>query len=502
MFSLDPVSLLVSVVVILFMLNYFNDRKRNSYGNFPPGPKPLPIIGNMHLLFKKKDRPHKIYEELSEKYGRVFSMQIGFEKVVVLCGYKAVKEALIDHAEEFAERPTLPVVHEVSKGNGVIFAHGENWKVMRRFTLSALRDFGMGKKLMEEKISEECDSLVEVFKSFKGKPFENVVLINAAIANIIVSMLLGKRFEYSNSTFIKLMNLINESVKVYASPMVLLFNAYPSLIRWFPGSHKTLFKNSLAMRRFLKEHFIKSRDQLDVNDQRNIIDAFLVKQQEVVLYFQTEKPSPRLFFSNDNLECLCCNLFSAGTDTTSTTLRWGLLLMMKYPEIQKSVQNEIDRVIGSARPKPEHRQEMPYTDAVIHEVQRFSNIVSSGVPRATTRDITFRGYSLPKGTHVIPLLGSVLQDKDYFEKPDEFYPQHFLDSKGNFAKNEAFLPFAAGRRSCAGENLAKMELFMFFTRLMQSFTFQPRPGVEADLTPIIGGTVSPLMKEICAVPRS
>ncbi|KAM8952373.1 cytochrome P450 2K1-like isoform 2-T2 [Pelodytes ibericus] len=502
MFALDPVCLLVSFVVILFLLNVFNDRKRNIYQNFPPGPNPLPIIGNMHLLFKKNDRPHKIYEELSEKYGRVFSIQIGYEKVVVLCGYKAVKEALIDHAEEFSERPILPVIHETSKGHeltssysGLIFAHGENWKVMRRFTLSALRDFGMGKKLIEDKISEESDSLVEVFKSFKGKPFENVTFIHAAVSNIIVSMLLGKRFEYSNPIFLKLMALISETLRIYTGPMVLLFNTYPSLMRWFPGSHKGVFKNNLELKGFFQEEFIKFKDQLNENDQRNIIDAFLVKQRE-------EKPSPGLFFNNDNLVNLVCNLFSAGTDTTSTTLRWGLLLMMKYPEIQKNVQNEIDRVIGSARPKPEHRQEMPYTDAVIHEVQRFSNIVSRGVPRATTRDITFRGYFLPKGTHVIPLLGSVLQDKEYFEKPDEFYPQHFLDSKGNFVKNEAFLPFAAGRRSCAGENLAKMELFMFFTRLMQSFTFQPRPGVEADLTPYIGGIVSPLMKEICAVPRS
>ncbi|PIO36694.1 hypothetical protein AB205_0049780, partial [Aquarana catesbeiana] len=86
---------------------------------------------------------------------------------------------------------------------------------------------------------------------------------------------------------------------------------------------------------------------------------------------------------------------------------------------------------------------MPYTDAVIHEIQRFSNIIPTNLPHATTQDVTFKGYFLPKGTYVIPLLASVLHDESHFEKPEEFYPQHFLDSKGNFLKKEAFLPFSA-----------------------------------------------------------
>ncbi|KAM8953696.1 cytochrome P450 2K4-like isoform 2-T2 [Pelodytes ibericus] len=495
MFAFDPVAILVTVVVILFLLNIFYDRNGNIYKNFPPGPKPLPIIGSLHLLLMKRKRPHKIFQELAKEYGSVFSIQLGSKKMVVLCGYEAVKDALVNHAEEFAERPAVPVIDKIFNGHGIIFAHGENWKVMRRFTLSTLRDFGMGKKAIEDKISEESDSLVEVFKSFNGKPFDNVMIVNGSVANIIVSILLGHRFDYKNPTFLKLIKLINDNIKLFARPVVLLYNAYPSIMRWIPGSHHSVVTNTLEMQKFFKETFTKHRDQLDRNDQRNLIDAFLVKQQE-------EKPTPGLYFNNDNLISLVSDLFAAGMETTSTTLRWGFLLMMKHPEIQKNVQDEIDRVIGMVQPQTEHRKQMPYTDAVIHEIQRFGNIVAGGVPRATTQDVTFRGYFLPKGTQVMPLLGSVLQDEKYFEKPEDFYPQHFLDSKGNFVKNEAFLPFAAGRRSCAGETLAKMELFLFFTRLMQEFTFRAPPGVEVDLTPNLGATRSPLMNVICALPRN
>ncbi|KAM8953690.1 cytochrome P450 2K4-like isoform 2-T2 [Pelodytes ibericus] len=495
MFALDPVSILVSVVIILFLLNVFYQRKGTLYHNFPPGPKPLPIIGNLPLLLRSKKKSYEVFEELASTYGPVFSIKFGSQKIVVLCGYESVKDALINHADAFSGRSILPLFHSISKGHGVIFSNGENWKVMRRFTLSTLRDFGMGKQIIEDKISEESDSLVEVLESFKGKPFNSGIIINTAVANIIVSILLGHRFDYNNPTLLKLMKLINENIRIAGSPMVLLYNTYPSVMRWLPGTHKKAFQNAVELQNFFKETFVKLRDELNVNDQRNLIDRFLIKQQE-------EKPNPELFFHDENLVSLVNNLFAAGMETTTTTLRWGLLLMIKNPEIQRKKCNEIDRVIGSTQPQIEHRKEMPYTDAVIHEIQRFGNIVPSNLPHATTQDVTFRGYFIPKGTHVIPLLSSVLQDKAYFEKPKDFYPQHFLDSKGNFVNNEAFLPFSAGRRICAGENLAKMELFLFFTRLMQKFTLRSPPGVEVDLSCYEGITRGPLMTQVCALPRN
>ncbi|KAG9494689.1 hypothetical protein GDO78_002174 [Eleutherodactylus coqui] len=491
MFSLDPISAVVSIVVFLFLLNVFKNQKRCT--NFPPGPMPLPIIGNMHVI---NTSSHCIVHMsvMSKKYGTVFRVYLGAQKLVILCGYDTVKDALINHAEEFAGRPLTRMGAKVHDNHGILMSNGETWKVMRRFTLATLRDYGMGKKTIENKIIEECECLIQTLKSYGGKPFNYQTIINAAVSNIIVSILLDHRYNYDDPTILKLMNLVNENIRIMESSIIRLYNSYPSLIGWLPGSHKKVIENSEEMQNFIRETFTRKEKQLDINNQRNLIDSFLAKQQE-------GKPESNLYFNNKNLGKLVSNLFAAGMETTSTTLRWGLLLMMKYPEIQKKVQNEIENVIGSAQPQVEHRKEMPYTDAVIHEIQRFGDIVPGSLPHATTKDITFRGYFLPKGTTVIPLLHSALRDKAYFEKPEDFYPGHFLDSDGKFMKNEAFIPFSLGKRSCAGENLAKMEIFLFFTSLLQNFTFQATPGAKLDLTPAVGFTNAPLPYEMCAVPR-
>ncbi|XP_038249949.2 cytochrome P450 2B4-like [Dermochelys coriacea] len=166
-----------------------------------------------------------------------------------------------------------------------------------------------------------------------------------------------------------------------------VFNMFPFL--WFlPGNHKTVFNNLEELYSFIQQTFIKHLKQLDPNDQRSFIDTFLIRQQE-------EISNPNSHFKNENLQSLVSNLFRAGMETTSTTLRWGLLLMMKYPAIQKKVQ-EIERVIGSAQLRYEHRTQMPYTDTVIHEIQRFANILPMSLAHETIEDVRFNGYVIPK----------------------------------------------------------------------------------------------------------
>ncbi|NXT91601.1 CP2K6 protein, partial [Anhinga rufa] len=494
--SLAPVGLLF-ILFLLLILKRQRVWKSHTRDNFPPGPRPLPIIGNLHTMDLK--RPHLTMLELSKTYGPVFSIQMGPRKTVVLSGYDTVKEALVNQADAFAGRPKLPVLEKAGRGKekGLLFSDGENWKVMRRFTLTTLRDFGMGRKAIEDRIVEEYRCLADTIEAQKGKPLEMTLMMNAAVGNVIVSILFGKRYDYEDPTFKRLLLMVIKNARIIGAPSISMYNMFPAL-GFLLKDLKIFSKNTDDICAFIKATFIKRRKALDRNDQRSFIDAFLVRQQE-------ENGKASQYFSNENLTEVVKNLFIAGVETTATTLRWGLLLMMKYPEIQKKVQEEIEQVIGSNLPRIEHRTQMPYTDAVVHEIQRFANILPMNLPHETTADVTLKGYFIPKGTYIVPLLASVLRDKSQWEKPDTFYPEHFLDSEGKFVKKDAFIPFSAGRRTCAGETLAKMELFLFFTSLLQRFTFRPPPGVsisDLDLSPSFGITVPPVTHEVCAVPRS
>ncbi|KAM6474005.1 cytochrome P450 2C31-like [Liasis olivaceus] len=166
-------------------------------------------------------------------------------------------------------------------------------------------------------------------------------------------------------------------------------------------------------------------------------------------------------------------LFLAGTESTATTISYGLILLAKFPHIQAKAQQEIDEVVGANRaPSMEDRVKLSYTNAFVHEIQCFQQASAETFPRMTTQDVNFRGHFIPQGTVVLPLWVSVHFDPLSWEDPEKFDPGHFLNEKGEFQKKDAFLPFSAGKRSCPGEGLAYMELFMFVATLLQHFTFE------------------------------
>ncbi|XP_030626554.1 cytochrome P450 2J2 [Chanos chanos] len=487
---IDIKSILMFSVVFLLLTDYFKNKPPK---NFPPGPRSLPFIGDLHRI--NPEILHIQFSEFAEKYGNVFSLRMFGSRIVVLDGYKLVKEAYIHQGEAFVDRPSLPLFADIVGDKGIILSNGYGWKQQRRFALMTLRNFGLGKKSLEPSIQQEASILKEAFSNEQGRAFDPQILMNNAVSNVICVLVFGDRFEYSDSKFQALLKTINEAIYLEGGIWAQIYNMLPWLMRRVPGPHRKIFALWNTVTDFIRIKIKEHRIDYDPSSPRDYIDCFLGEMEKW-------KEDEAAGFNIENL-CFCTlDLFAAGTETTSTTLYWGLLYMIKYPEIQAKVQAEIDRVIGSSRqPSLADRENLPYTDAVIHEIQRFGNIIAPNMGRSTTKDTYIGGYNIPKGTAVTANFTSVLFDETEWETPHTFNPEHFLDAEGNFRRRDAFLPFSTGKRVCLGEQLARMELFLFFTSLLQHFTFSAPPGVEPTLDYKMGATRSPKPYKLCAVPR-
>ncbi|XP_069799557.1 cytochrome P450 2F3-like [Dendropsophus ebraccatus] len=485
-------SMTMALLVVCFSFMILLKRKK---GNLPPGPRALPFVGNLHQLDTKDLL--KSLKELSNKYGPVFTIYLGPQPNVVLYGYKAVKEALVEQADNFSGRGPFPAVYNFTKGNGIAFSNGEKWKVLRRFALVTLRNFGMGKRSVEERIQEEAQFMLEEFRNTKQKPFDPTFFLSRAVSNVICSIVFGNRYEYEDKRFLSLLQLINDNFQVTSSGWGKFYNIFPGIMDHLPGPHHRIFRNFEKMKSFVLENVKEHEKTFQPECPRDFIDCFLIQMQE-------EKGNPMSNFNIETLVKTTLNLFFAGTETVSTTLRYGILILMKYPHIKEKVHQEIDKVIGRNRcPTVEDRSKMPYTDAVIHEIQRFSSIIPLSLPHCVIRDTDFRGYHLPEGTNVTPVLISAHNDPEKFKEPEAFNPENFLDENSQFKNNDAFMPFSIGKRICLGEGLARMELFIFFTTFLQNLNFKPtvHPD-EIDLTPSVSGVGNiPAPYQLIAVPR-
>ena len=170
------------------------------------------------------------------------------------------------------------------------------------------------------------------------------------------------------------------------------------------------------------------------------------------------------------------DLWTGGLETTVTTLRWAIIYLIHYPQIQAKLHQEVDEILGIILPTSSHRQQMPYVQATLDELQRIINVLPWGIPHRAIDDISIGRYNIKAGTVLMPQIGVINFDETNFPNPENFDPERFLDEKGRYRANKKLIAFGMGKRSCLGESLARMELFLIFVSLLQNFSFHPFNG--------------------------
>ncbi|XP_069130184.1 cytochrome P450 2B1-like [Argopecten irradians] len=468
---------LVTVVIVVVLLILLVSRSLQWPVNVPPGPTGYPIIGCLHQLRNKNIL--ELCRELRQRYGDVYSFRIGPNLTVVISGVEALKEAFIKQADDFSDRTDGYIQDVLFQKKGVSTSE-EHWKHTRSFALSTLRSFGFGKRSLESRIQEEITAYLEILEKQNGEPYNMKELTVVAVSNIICNIMFGNRFEYTDEKFKRLTSLFAEGFRL--SSVAGAVQIFP-VLRFLPGdlfSMKRLTEIIFDIKDFVADQIQEHRNTLEEENPRDFIDAFLVQQRK------HEAGDP--LFDDMNITITIVNIFPAGTDTTATMIRWAILYLIHNKSIQDKLRQEIMKVVGTSRlPSLANKPDMPYYGAFITEVFRVGNISPLSVPHGARKDIHFRGMVIPKGSTIIPNLDSVMSDPELFEDPDKFLPERFLGPDGKLnGKERNVMAFSLGRRVCMGESLARMELFLFMTSLIQRFEFLPE---SQDKLPSLDGIV-------------
>ncbi|KAJ7402741.1 hypothetical protein BTVI_83781 [Pitangus sulphuratus] len=373
---------------------------------------------------------------MAKIHGNIFTLWFGWAPVVVLNGFQAVKDGMTTHPEDVSGRLVSPFFRAMAKGKGIMLATGHTWKQQRRFALRTLRNLGLGKKGLEHRVQEEAHYLVAFFASMRGKPLDPSFSLVHSVSNVICAVVFGHRFSREDETFHELIRATEHLFKFGGSFIHHLYEIFPWLMCRLPGPHKKALACYDVLSNFTRREIRMHTERGTPDELQDFIDFYLA-------HIEKSKDEPRSTYNEDNMVYSINDLFLGGSETTSTTLNWGLLYMVAYPDIQEKVQKELDAVLGPSKIICyEDRRELPYTNAVVHEIQRFSNIISVGMPRVCVRNTTLLGFPLKKGTIVLPNIASSLYDPEQWETPRQFNPGHFLDKDGNFVSQEAFLPFS------------------------------------------------------------
>ncbi|XP_068001285.1 cytochrome P450 2J6-like isoform X1 [Melanerpes formicivorus] len=483
---------LISLVLVLWGVQFLNLQWKRR--GFPPGPTPFPIIGSLWRINFRAD--HGSLKKLAKTYGNICTLWLGHKPMVVLYGFQAVKNGLTTNSEDVSGRLQTFVFNRMANGKGILVSNGLVWKHQRHFGIGALRKLGMRNKGMERGIQTEARYLVEFFRSKDGRAVDPSFPIVHAVSNVICAVVFGHRFSLEDETFCQLIEAFSCMVAFANSYFHYVCELLPWVAELLPGPQLKASYSCEFIRSFIRQEIKTHRERGKIGEPEDFIDLYLDQIEKT-------KNIPNSTYDEDNMVQSVFDLFLGGSETTATTLRWALLYMMAYPDVQEKVQKELDAVLSPSHLVCyEDRKRLPYTNAVIHEILRFGSIVLITIPRQAVKDTTVLGYGLPKGTLIMANIDSTLFDPEYWETPHQFNPGHFLDKDGNFVTREAFLAFSAGHRVCLGEVLAKMELFIIFCSLLKAFKFTPPEGVkEVNTEVIFGGTMKPHPYKLCAVPR-
>ncbi|KAL0328549.1 UNVERIFIED_CONTAM: cytochrome [Sesamum calycinum] len=482
-------SILASFFILLITLLRAASQSRTKLKpapKFPPGPRKLPLIGNLYL-FAGFRPPHRTISDLALKYGPVMHLKLGEVDTVVVSSAEAAKQVMKTHDLNFAYRPSLLVTEILCYGNtDIAFApYGDYWRQLRKICTLELLSVKRVQSFRHIR-EEEFLNLCRWIGSQSGLLINLTERVNLTTSDVVARASLGKKTE-EKAAFI---SVIRKGIEMAAGLHVA--DVYPSI---------KLFTQVSGMRARV-ERLHKETDRIledIINDHRAANAATNSNESnkhddliDVLLKFHDS--GDELHLTIDNLKSVVQDMFSAGSETSSTAVDWAMAEMLKHQRILKKAQDEVRQVFDKKGCVDEdYIHELKYLKCVIKESLRMHPPIPLLLPRECHRQCEIDGYEIPAKTRVMVNAWALGRDPKYWKEAESFKPERYLDInsvdyKGN---NFEFIPFGAGRRMCPGISFGLANVELPLAMLLYHFDWLLPEGMKpekVDMTETFGIT--------------
>ncbi|XVF59730.1 hypothetical protein PTKIN_Ptkin07bG0299200 [Pterospermum kingtungense] len=499
--TMEPLPMaLLFIIPFLLLLGLISRLRRKP---FPPGPKGLPIIGNMMMM---DQLTHRGLANLAQEYGGILHLKMGFLHMVAISNPEMARQVLQVQDNIFSNRPATIAISYLTYGRAdMAFAHyGPFWRQMRK--LCVMKVFSRKRAESWESVRDEVDALVKAVAANTGKAVNVGESIFNLTKNITYRAAFGSSSQEGQEEFVK---ILQEFSKLFGA-----FNI-ADFIPWLgwadpQGLNTRVVKARASLDKFIDsilDDHIQKRNKNDGGEagDTDMVDDLLAFYSDEARVNESEDLQNSIKLTRDNIKAIIMDVMFGGTETVASAIEWALTELMKSPEDMKRVQQELAEVVGLDRRVEESDfDKLTYLKCTLKETLR----LHAPIPlllHETAEDAVVAGYQIPAKSRVMINAWAIGRDKNSWEDAESFKPSRFLregvaDFKGS---NFEFIPFGSGRRSCPGMQLGLYALEFAVAHLLHCFTWELPDGMkpsELDMSDVFGLT-APRATRLYAVPK-
>ncbi|KAH8689750.1 putative cytochrome P450 oxidoreductase OrdA-like protein [Phaeosphaeriaceae sp. PMI808] len=471
-----------ALVAIFALLVYQTVGKRKTACHLPPGPKPLPIVGNVLDLPPKGIPEFQHWFKHKDHFGPISSVNVMGLPLIIFHDKDAAYAVMGKKAQKTSARPQLNFATLAGFENFLItHQYDEKYRLHRKMVHQEIGTKGLSAGFQP---IQEKEALQFVLQTFNN-PEKMMVYLKTLAAAIIVKIMYGYEIDRNGADpLVELIEHAMDNLSLAFVPLSWVVDAIPAiqyLPDWFPGMS---YRNTAAQFRAINEQaaelpyaFVKRQMELKANRPSYVSN---------LLEYATAKNggNPNLDPKDEEaIKWTAVSMYAAGSDSTVAIMQSVILAFVMFPEVVSKAQEEIDRVVGAERlPTFDDRKNMPYVDGIVKEAWRWNPVGPMGLTHKSEEDIFYGEYLIPKGSYLLPSLWWFLHDPKEYPDPDVFRPERYMAPLNE--PDPSDLAFGYGRRSCAGRFFADASIYITIVQMLAVFDIRKDKDAEGNDIPV------------------